>query len=68
MPEFRSRRRTPVFFPGNPNPERAGNPATTPDSAIVFNSGHRIEDHFADVSKMVDIGSGAERSIKPLAA
>jgi DNA-damage-inducible protein D len=29
-----------------------------------FNSGHRIEDHFADVSNMVDIGSGAQRAIK----
>ena len=29
-----------------------------------FNSGHRIENHFADVSKMVEIGSGATREIK----
>ncbi len=28
-----------------------------------FNSGHRIEDHFADVSIMVPLGSGAERPI-----
>ncbi|HBC86513.1 MAG TPA: DNA damage-inducible protein D [Lentisphaeria bacterium] len=29
-----------------------------------FNSGHRIEDHFVDVTEMVAIGSGAEREIK----
>ncbi|MFA4972739.1 MAG: DNA damage-inducible protein D [bacterium] len=28
-----------------------------------FNSGHRIDDHFADIGKMVDIGSGAQREI-----
>lgn len=29
-----------------------------------FNSGHRIEDHFVDVTEMVAIGSGAERPVK----
>ncbi len=29
-----------------------------------FNSGHNIDDHFRDVSEMVEIGSGATRSIK----
>jgi len=32
--------------------------------ASCFNSGHKIEDHFVDVTEMVGIGSGAERSVK----
>ena len=29
-----------------------------------FNSAHRVEDHFVDVTDMVDIGSGAQRPLK----
>jgi len=29
-----------------------------------FNSGHRLDDHFVDVTEMVIIGSGAERPVK----
>ncbi|MHB9026722.1 MAG: BRO family protein [Armatimonadota bacterium] len=28
-----------------------------------FNSGHRIEDHFADISNMIEIGKGGRRDI-----
>lgn len=31
------------------------------------NSGHRIEDHFVDVNKMVDLGSGAQRLVEDVA-
>ncbi len=31
-----------------------------------FNSGHRLEDHFVDVTEMVAIGSGAERPAKTI--
>ena len=29
-----------------------------------FNSGQRVDDHFVDVTEMVDIGSGAQRAIR----
>ena len=35
----------------------------TKAKAACFNSGRRIEDHFVDVTEMVDIGSGAQRAI-----
>jgi DNA-damage-inducible protein D len=31
--------------------------------AACFNSGQRIDDHFVDITEMVDIGSGAKRPI-----
>jgi len=31
-----------------------------------FNSGHRLEDHFVDITEMVAIGSGAERPVKTI--
>lgn len=29
-----------------------------------FNSGHRLEDHFVDVTEMIEIGKGGQRSVK----
>jgi DNA-damage-inducible protein D len=29
-----------------------------------FNSGHDVKDHFVDINEMVDIGSGAKRTVK----
>ena len=31
-----------------------------------FNSGHRIKDHFVDVTEMVEIGKGGQRTTIPL--
>ncbi|RJP19984.1 MAG: DNA damage-inducible protein D [Candidatus Omnitrophota bacterium] len=31
-----------------------------------FNSGHRIEDHFVDVTEMIEIGKGGQRSVKSI--
>lgn len=31
-----------------------------------FNSGHRVEDHFVDVTEMIEIGKGGQRSVKTI--
>lgn len=31
------------------------------------NAGHKVEDHFADISKMVDLGSGSQREVDDVA-
>jgi DNA-damage-inducible protein D len=31
-----------------------------------FNSGHRVEDHFVDVTEMIDIGKGGQRQVKTI--
>lgn len=31
-----------------------------------FNSGHRVEDHFVDVTEMIDIGKGGRRPVKTI--
>jgi DNA-damage-inducible protein D len=31
-----------------------------------FNSGHRIEDHFVDVTEMIEIGKGGQRPVKTI--
>lgn len=33
------------------------------DRTACFNSGQRVEDHFVDVTDMLDIGNGAQRPI-----
>jgi hypothetical protein len=32
--------------------------------AFAVNSGHRLEDHFVDVTGMVEIGKGGQRSVE----
>ena len=29
-----------------------------------FNSGHRVEDHFVDITEMIEIGKGGQRPVK----
>jgi len=31
-----------------------------------FNSGHRVEDHFVDVTEMIDIGKGGKRAVRTI--
>lgn len=31
-----------------------------------FNSGHRIEDHFVDITEMIEIGKGGQRAVKTI--
>lgn len=31
--------------------------------SACFNSGHRIEDHFVDITEMIEIGKGAQRAV-----
>ena len=33
-------------------------------SAACFNSGQRIEDHFVDITEMIEIGKGGQRPVK----
>lgn len=41
-------------------------PVITKAKAACFQSGQRVDDHFLEVQEMVDIGSGAQRSIKTI--
>jgi DNA-damage-inducible protein D len=38
----------------------------TKAKAACVNSGHNVTDHFADVSKMVDLGSGSQREVNDI--
>ena len=31
-----------------------------------FNSGHRMEDHFVDVTEMIEIGKGGQRAVRTI--
>ena len=33
-----------------------------------FNSGHRVEDHFVDLTEMIEIGKGGRRSVRTIQA
>ena len=38
--------------------------ASARTSVVGFNSGQRVDDHFVEVTEMVEIGSGAKRPVR----
>ena len=63
MPVANSRTQS-AFAPSTYNDYRNFEAVIVKARTACFNSGHRLEDHFVDITEMIGIGKGGQRPVK----